>query len=130
MSKKVVKKSKKSKENIPLKPEACSGCEILLAVLITAGIISGIAYLFGYFDNDIKVGQCYLNRKYEPLKVTEVYKYSKNAQLTHMAVKESSIFGGYYLSEDPDLLSFGRSFEFVKKNYTEIPCTRFDLDSN
>lgn len=130
MSKKVTKKSKKTKENIPLKPEACSGCEILIVIGIIAAVITGILYLtksWPFASSEIKYGQCYINRAYQPVQVVSVYKSLNEVTLRPATVKESSIFGGWYLEQDYSQNRVERTLDFVRENYTLVKCANYEL---
>ena len=118
----VKKKVEAPKAKTTVKAEACSGCEILIGLGVVAAVIALIAYACGAFDSDIKAGKCYIDRSYQPVIVAYTYKSLDEVVLRSAQVRESTLFGGWYLDEDYSKPARERTFDFVEENYTEVKC--------
>lgn len=129
MAKSKVRKKKVTKKPVP---KSKTGQDRTSAIIVIAAILA--MSLVGYFTlvsepatPEFEEGTCYLDRSYLPVQSTFVYEYSKQIQLRPMKVYDlhDPIYSseGWFLTSDYSAETRLRTFEFVRKHYTVIPCS-------
>lgn len=119
MKKKLTKKQKQLKADFNF-PYYVAGVVLLMAMTMFIHLNGGFK---SWTENSIETDQCYLSRDYKFFQVKYAYQGLKEADLVEMTPAGNTSY--YFLYAASDAERRARSFDFVRKNYTLIPCDRF-----
>lgn len=99
--------------------QAVIGFSVL--ALIVGGIVYGCFWLCSTTPK-YEEGQCLINRMYQPVQITAVYKHLEQYTISYQKVQEDNWVGAWKLVKNYDQMSDQKSIDFVDKTYTAVEC--------